>query len=100
VLHNTCIDPEKVISVERKKFKTDTVSCSFKTFLTLSRPAEIGNSRAKTTGLHVALCGNLSGSVSATDPVKEGCGFFVSDIISGGLLSHLGPLHLALGANR
>jgi len=25
------------------------------------------------------------------------CGFFMSDIISGGLLSHLGPLHLALG---
>ena len=27
------------------------------------------------------------------------CGFFVSDIISGGLLGHLGPLHLALGPN-
>jgi len=26
-----------------------------------------------------------------------GCGFFVNDIISGRLLSHLGPLHLALG---
>ena len=29
-----------------------------------------------------------------------GCGFFVSDIISGGLLGHLGPLCLALGTNR
>jgi len=29
-----------------------------------------------------------------------GCGFFVSDVISGGLLGHLGPLCLALGANR
>ena len=29
-----------------------------------------------------------------------GCGFFVSDAISGGLLGHLGPLCLALGANR
>jgi len=28
------------------------------------------------------------------------CGFFVSDVISGGLLGHLGPLCLALGANR
>ena len=28
-----------------------------------------------------------------------GCGFFVSDVISGGLLGHLGPLCLALGAN-
>jgi len=29
-----------------------------------------------------------------------GCGFFVSDVISGGLLGHLGPLCLALEANR
>jgi len=29
-----------------------------------------------------------------------GCGFFVSDVISGRLLGHLGPLCLALGANR
>jgi len=28
------------------------------------------------------------------------CAFFVSDIINGGLLGHLGPLCLALGANR
>jgi len=38
--------------------------------LTLSRLGEIGNSRTKTTGLHVALRGNFSGPVSATDPVK------------------------------
>jgi len=29
-----------------------------------------------------------------------GCGCFVSNIICGGLLGHLGPLCLALGANR
>jgi len=29
-----------------------------------------------------------------------GCRFFVSDVISGGLLGHLGPLCLALCANR
>jgi len=29
-----------------------------------------------------------------------GSGFFVSDIISGGLLGHFGPLHLALGPNH
>jgi len=29
-----------------------------------------------------------------------GCGLAVSDVISGGLLGHLGPLCLALGANR
>jgi len=28
-----------------------------------------------------------------------GCGFFVSDVISGGLLSHLGPHQLALSLN-
>jgi len=28
-----------------------------------------------------------------------GCGFFVSDVISGGLPGHLGPLHLNLGPN-
>jgi len=28
------------------------------------------------------------------------CGFFVSDVISGGILGHLDPLYLALGANR
>jgi len=28
------------------------------------------------------------------------CGFFVSDVISGGLLGHLGSLCLALGANH
>jgi len=67
----------------------------------------------------MALRGNFSGPVCSTDPVKvskeaasllvctrkkkfllRGCGFFVSDIISGGLLGHLGPLCLALGANR
>jgi len=26
--------------------------------------------------------------------------FFVSDVISGGFLGHLGPLHLALGPNH
>jgi len=28
------------------------------------------------------------------------CRFFVSDVKSGGLLGHLGPLYLALGANH
>jgi len=29
-----------------------------------------------------------------------GVDFFVSDVISGGLLGHIGPLHLTLGPNR
>jgi len=46
-----------------------------------------------------------NGSASLVDCTQKnffawGCGFFVSDIISGGLLGHLGPLCLALGANR
>jgi len=58
----------------------------------------------------VALRRNFSGPVCSTEPAKvskdaasllactrkkkfllRGCGFFVSDIISGGLLGHLGP---------
>jgi len=65
----------------------------------------------------VALCGNISAPVRVTDLVEasedaasllvalEKNFFvwdvgFVSDVISGGLLGHLGPLCLALGANR
>jgi len=66
----------------------------------------------------MALRGNFSGPVNATSLVKVskdtaslvactrkkflvgGYGFFVSDIISGGLLGHLDPLYLALDANR
>jgi len=69
--------------------------------------------------MHVALRENFSGLVCSIDPVKVSkdavgllvctrkkifllgvCGFFVSDIISGRLSGHLGPLCLALGANR
>jgi len=66
----------------------------------------------------VALHGNFSGLVCSTDPVKVskdvaslldctqkffllgGCGFFVSDVKSGGLLGQLGPLCLGLSTNR
>ena len=72
----------------------------------------------KNTKMHVALRGNCSGPVSATDLAEVskdaagllvhtlkkffvgGCGFFVSDVISGGLLGYLGQLHLALDPNR
>jgi len=73
----------------------------------------------RTAGSHVALHGNFSGPVSTIDLVKSskdvasfivctrkkiflvgGCRFFMSDVISGGLLGHLSPLHLALGLNR
>ena len=72
----------------------------------------------KTADSHVALRGNISVPLQATDLVEVskdvaslvyctrkhfwlgGAGFFVSDIISGGLLGHLGPLCLALGTNR
>ena len=66
----------------------------------------------------MALRENFSGPVCSTDLVKVskdaasllvctrkkfllgGCGFFVNDVINGGLLVHLGPLCLALGPNR
>jgi len=65
----------------------------------------------------MALHGNISAPVWVTDLVEAskdmasllvctrknfllgGCGFFVSDVISGELLGHLDPLCLTLGAN-
>ena len=72
----------------------------------------------KTADSHVALRRNISAPVQVTDLVEASkdaaslvvstrkdflvgeCSFFVSDIKSGGLSGHLGPLCLALGANR
>jgi len=66
----------------------------------------------------MALHGNFSGPVCSTDLVKVSkdvasllvctqksfllgeCGLSVSDVMSGGLLGHLGPLCLDLGANQ
>jgi len=71
----------------------------------------------KNTDMHVALRGNLSRSGSAADLVEAskdaasllvctltkffwlGVQIFLSDVISGGLLGHLDPPYLALGAN-
>jgi len=73
--------------------------------------------RKKTADSHMALHGNISAPVRVTDLVeapKDATSlvvctqkkflhgerkFFVSDVISGGLLSHLGLLCLALDAN-
>jgi len=51
------------------------------------------------------LFNGSNGSASLVDCTQKncfawGCRFFVSDIISGGLLGHLGPLCLAVAANR
>ena len=74
--------------------------------------------RTKTTGLHVALREYNSGTESGRELFKGskdlaslvvcneqqffgwGCSFFVSDIVSKGLLGHLDPLYLALGPNH
>jgi len=74
--------------------------------------------RAETTRLQVALHRCNSGAESCRELFKGskdvtsllvctgkkffgwGCGFFVSDVISGELSGHLGPLHLALSPNR
>jgi len=55
----------------------------------LYRPGKILKRRGKSSSLHSKIIFLLGG-----------CGFFVSDVISGGLVGHLGPLCLALGANR
>jgi len=51
------------------------------------------------------LLNGSNGSVSLVDCTRKkifclGGAGFLSDVISGGLLGHLGPLCLALGANR
>ena len=51
------------------------------------------------------LMDSLNGSAILVDCTRKnffclGCRFSVSDVIGGGLLGHLGPLCLALGANR
>jgi len=54
----------------------------------LDRPGKCLKRRGKSSSLH-----------SKKFFLLGGCRFFVSDIISGGLLGHLGPLCLALGTN-
>ena len=72
----------------------------------------------RNTATHVTLRRNYSAPLRVTDLVEASkdaaslpecnrkkflvgrCGFFVSDVISGRLLGPLGPLYLALGANR
>jgi len=102
--------------VQKEKFWNDNIqNINSSISLILWHPGAFQDFR-KNTETHVALCRNFSRSVSATDLVKAsnnvasllvctrknffGCGFFVSDIISGRVLGHLGPLCLALGANR
>jgi len=50
-------------------------------------------------GKSLKRCGKSSKSALEKNFLLGGCSFFVSDVISGGLLGHLGPLCLALGAN-
>jgi len=51
-------------------------------------------------GKSLKRCGKSSSLHSKKNFLLGDAGFFVSDVISGGLLDHLGPLCLALGANR
>jgi len=87
--------------------------------VTLWRPAAFGDFRKKKhlnargfaqeylrscsgygPGRSVKRRGKFSSLHSKKNFFAWGCRFFVSDVISGGLLGHLGPLCLALGANR
>jgi len=102
-----------------KPFLEETTYKALTGFINTSwHPAAFGDFRENTAETHVALRRNFSGLVSATDLVKGskdtasllvctqknfllgGCRFFVSDVISGRILGHLGPLYLALGANH
>jgi len=85
--------------------------------LTLWRPLGFGDFRKKSLnargfaweflwsgllyrpGKSLKRCGKSSSLHSKKNFLLGGCGFFVSDVISGRLLGHLGPLCLALGAN-
>jgi len=51
-------------------------------------------------GKNIKRRGKSSSQHSKITFFAWGCEFFVSDVISGGLLGHLGPLCLALGANH
>jgi len=85
--------------------------------LILWRPAAFGDFRKK-NAKHTWLCVGISPLLFGLrtwskcqktwqvfySALKKNCllgeyEFFVSDVISGGLLGHLGPLYLALGAN-
>ena len=86
--------------------------------LTLWRPAAFGDFWKKKTPKRTWLCAGISQSGMLYRPGKslKRCGkssslhlkkffclgvqVFVSDVINGGLLGHLGPLCLALGANH
>jgi len=74
---------------EKKRLKTRGFAREFLRSSMLYRPGKSLKRCDKSSSLHskkIVLLGE--------------CGFFVSDIISGGLLGHLGPLCLALDANR
>jgi len=92
-------------SASEKRLRSTDLGCH----LTLWCLVAFGDFREKNTETHVALRGNFSGPVNVTDSVKVskdtaslvactrkkffywGYRFFVSDVISGGLLGHLGP---------
>jgi len=95
--------------------------CNSRLFIILNSLASAwfpGFSKKKNASTHVALRGNFSSLVCSTGLVKVskdaasllvctrkkifclGDAGFLSEVISGRLLGHLGPLCLALGANR
>jgi len=104
--------------VIQKRYKNTTLYSDVALSINTLASGRFRGFSRKNTETQVALSGNFSSLVCATDPVKgskdaasllvctrknvlpEGCGFFVSYVISEGLLGHLGPLYLALGTKR
>jgi len=75
--------------LEKKCLNTRGFAREFLRSGMLYRPGKSLKRRSKSSGLH-----------SKKYFLLGGYGFFVSDVISGGLFGYLGPLCLALGANH
>jgi len=97
----------KSIRAEHKFFINSLASGCFRVFLEKKRLNARGfaleylrSCSGYGPGQSVKRRGKSSSQHSKKIFLLGGCGFFVSDVISGGLLGHLGPLCLALGANR
>ena len=74
---------------EKKRLNARGFAREFLQSSMLYRPGESLKRRGKSYSLH-----------SKKKFFAWGCGLAVSVVVSGGLLGHLGPLYLDLGANR
>jgi len=100
-------NPEKQMSHSNTKYLNSFVSARFRGFSEKKRLNARGFAREflQSSMLYrpsksLKRCGKSSSLHSQKIFLLGGCRLSVSDVISGGLLGYLGPLWLALGANR